>query len=244
VPATTAVPGLDGQSVEPVIEGHLAAVTSRVAREDFDEAQLRANLSDMAWVETIARAHEGALDELCTRATVIPMRMCTVFRTERQVREMLAREASQFGEALERLAAKREWGVQAFADPARARLSDAESFGSPDEGAAYMQRRREERDLRQQHDQLVEQAANEVHERLSAITVESILNPPQRPEASGRSGQMVLNGVYLVADDAQESFQHEVRALQDELAATGLELVITGPWPPYNFVTESIGAGW
>ena len=91
---------------------------------------------------------------------------------------------------------------------------------------------------------LEEAAAALVHERLSALASDDELIPLQRPEASGHAGDMILNGVYLVADDEAAAFHEEVRALQSELASQDVELVPSGPWPAYNFVPGAIGAAW
>jgi hypothetical protein len=55
---------------------------------------------------------------------------------------------------------------------------------------------------------------------------------------------MVLNGVYLIPDDAQKRFHAEVHVLEAEFAPLGVELELTGPWPAYNFVPGTIGAAW
>jgi hypothetical protein len=61
---------------------------------------------------------------------------------------------------------------------------------------------------------------------------------------SGRGAEMVLNGVYLVGDNAQDAFDQAIRGLQSEFASAGLELEPSGPWPAYNFVPGTIGAAW
>jgi hypothetical protein len=243
--------GIGDGPLATVTEGQLTAVYSRVPREDFEETELRTHLSDMAWVEHVARGHEAALDELCSQTTVIPMRMCTVYQTESRLREMLQREREPLTEAIEHLEGKREWGVQAFLHRDRASLSVGgdECSGSPggssgSAGAAYMQRRRRERDSEVQLERLVAEAAEEIHDSLAAAAVDSALNSPQRPEATGRRAEMVLNGVYLVEDQAKEAFDDRVRELQSNFSSTGLELLVTGPWPPYNFLPGSIGAAW
>ena len=43
---------------------------------------------------------------------------------------------------------------------------------------------------------------------------------------------MLLNGAYLVRVETQP----ELAAAVDEHRDEHLELVVTGPWPPYNFV--------
>lgn len=242
--------GIADQPVEIVTEGQVAGVYSQVPSEEFDESELRAHLADMAWVENVARGHEAVLDDLCRRTTVIPMRMCTVYQTEARVREMLSREQTPLQEAIEYLEGKHEWGVQAFFHRDRAlRPTHGEELDAPGgptgaAGAAYMQSRRRERDSDEQLEQRVNEAAEEIHDSLEAITADSAINPPQRPEATGRNGAMVLNGVYLVEDSAKETFDEQVRELQSAFSSTGLELLITGPWPPYNFLPGSIGAAW
>jgi hypothetical protein len=244
-PAWT-LPGVDpGSDVSTLTEGSLAAVVSRVAFEDFGEAKLREHLADMAWVEATARAHEGVLEQTRAQVTVIPMRMCTVYRSEERVREMLRREAAAFTDALAHLEGKTEMGVKVFvtAVPATQREPEPELEG-PGAGAAYMERRRRDRDREEEAAQRVEHAVEEIHSRLRARAADAVLAPPQRPEASGRPGEMVLNGVYLVDDDSLDGFGSEVSALSEAFAGEGLELELTGPWPAYNFVPGTMGAAW
>jgi hypothetical protein len=59
----------------------------------------------------------------------------------------------------------------------------------------------------------------------------------QSREVSGRDEEMFFNGAYLVAD--QNRFEQVLMAVageQDEL-----QLELTGPWPPYNFVPDDLG---
>jgi hypothetical protein len=238
------LPGVDPEhSVALLREGSLAAVTSRVALEEFDEARLREHLADMAWVETTARAHEAVLDRVCEQATVIPMRMCTVYRTDGGVREMLRREADPLLEAIEHLRGKAEWGLKAFIDVDRDTADPGAGAGASS-GTAYMERRRTERERRERAIEAAEDAAVRIHERLSALAGDARVLPLQRPEASGHLGDMIFNGVYLVADEDADAFHDEVRALGTELEPQGLALVPTGPWPAYNFVPGTIGAAW
>jgi Gas vesicle synthesis protein GvpL/GvpF len=236
--------GVDpAEPVTIVREDALAAVTSQVPLEEFDEERLREHLADMAWVEATARAHQDVLDSVCAQVTVIPMRMCTVYRTEGGVREMLHREADALQDALAHLRGKAEWGVKAFVSmDSEGREADADAGASS--GAAYMERKRTARERRQQSLEMAEEAVAVIHERLSTAADDAQIIPLQRPEASGHSGEMILNGVYLVADEALENFHEEVRALQAEFASDGIELLCTGPWPAYNFVPGTIGAAW
>src|SRR5207302_1810418 len=95
----------------------LAAVASQVPLSDFGEEHLRERLADMPWLERTARAHERVLDAVGEHATLIPMRLCSVYRSRSGVIDMLAREARALEQALEQLEGKSEWGVKVFASP-------------------------------------------------------------------------------------------------------------------------------
>ena len=134
----------------------------------------------MEWVERTARAHEVVLDDLGHRATVIPMRMCTVYRTEGGVREMLRREADALTHALTHLQGKAEWGVKVFADDPPS--GDADPTEEAQSGTDYMRQRKSERDARFTADERLQEACVAIHDQLSAVTVDSLTAPLQRPE--------------------------------------------------------------
>lgn len=242
----SALAGIEpAQPASTLRDGDLAAVVSRVPLAEFDEERLREHLSDIAWVERIARAHEDVLERVSSVQTAIPMRICTIYRDEAGVRAMLAREAEPMRATLRELRGKAEWGVKVFA-LARPPGQPGADAGAPtdraDAGAAYLEQRRREHRERGALDERLETAADSIHERLSEIAARSLLVAPQRPEVSGHPGEMILNGAYLVDDGKRPRFHDAVSALQAELGDLGLEIVPTGPWPAYNFVPDAIGA--
>jgi Gas vesicle synthesis protein GvpL/GvpF len=221
---------------------------SRVSLAEFGEEELRENLNDVKWLEEKARAHERALEEILARTTVVPMRLCTIYRSDQQVREMLGRERDIFAEALGRLEGRTEWAVKLIAAPgALARAAAAIESDGHDEsalapGAAYMRDRRLEARTREEIDVIAEDWAGAVHERLASRASEALVNPLQNPEVSGHTGDMLLNGVYLVDDTGVDAFRDVVDGLEREYRALGTSVELSGPWPPYNFVKGSIEA--
>jgi Gas vesicle synthesis protein GvpL/GvpF len=225
----------------------LTAIVSMVPLSEFGEDQLHENLNDVQWLERKARAHETVLDEALSLATVVPLRLCTIYRSDAQVREMLDREREVFEDALHRLEGKTEWGVKMIAEP-RALVRALSSEADPEpaeglsEGAEYMRQKSRQARAREEADLLAEEWAERVHTRVAAVAVEALLNPLQNPEVSGHTGDMLLNGVYLVDDADADAFREEVARLADEFADLGAAVELTGPWPPYNFVKGSIEA--
>jgi hypothetical protein len=62
----------------------------------------------------------------------------------------------------------------------------------------------------------------------------------RRPPPPGEAGKRVLlDAAFLLPRGKAKTFQTAVRTEARKLAEHGYEVVITGPWPPYNFVAES-----
>jgi len=241
------LPGVDPRHRVFLLEGNeLAAIVSSVPLEEFDEEQLRENLNDVGWLEEKARAHEEVLEAMLESTTVVPTRLCTIFRDEKQLREMMGREGAGLVEALERLDGKSEWGAKAFAHPgaldraAAARAEEQAGGEALSPGAAYMDRRRRESRAREEAEEIADGWAQQIHEQLARGAAEALLNPLQRREVSGHEGDMLLNGVYLVEDESVAQFQELAAELDQDYRGRGVSVELTGPWPAYNFVKSSI----
>jgi hypothetical protein len=236
-------------AVTSIAHRGLVAFASQVSLSEFGEEPLRENLNDLEWLEAKARAHEQVLDHVLARMPVVPMRLCTIYRSESHVRELLEREHDVFADALDRLEGKTEWGVKVVADPGALDRAADEAAGDDDAsgaelsaGAAYMREKSRASRRRDAVDRIAEQWAQRVHDRVAAHAVEALINPLQNPEVSGYEGDMLLNGVYLVDDREAGDFHSAIKELAAEYEARGVRVEPTGPWPPYNFVKGSIEA--
>jgi hypothetical protein len=246
------VTGIDDVHEVFLIGGEsLAAVASLVALSEFGEQPLQEHLNDLSWLERRARRHEQILGGVRVQTTLVPMRLCTIYRDERSVREMLDREHAFLTDALRRLQGRTEWGVKVYAtsDPDAAIAGeltddDAPGAGAPGPGASYLMERRLQDRRRERAEVLMQERCELAHAELMRVAVDAKLNPVQPRELTGRDEPMVFNGVYLVDDMALESFASVVDEMGAALAESGLELELTGPWTPYNFVNDPAEVGW
>jgi hypothetical protein len=252
-PVPDALPGVDPEApVRAVEEGGLVALVSRVPLAEFGEDSLRENLNDLAWLERVARAHESVLESALAAGAIVPLRLCTIFADENAARSMLAREEKQLREALERLDGRREWGVKllvdrdALAAAARERSPEVaslqEEIAGRSGGAAYMLEQRLQRLVRELVDRLAAELADDVHARLGDWAADSVLNPPQNRELSGYEGEMLLNGAYLVEIERTDGLRLLLSELEERHGDLGARLELTGPWPPYNFISREAAA--
>ncbi|HYE91944.1 MAG TPA: GvpL/GvpF family gas vesicle protein, partial [Terriglobales bacterium] len=58
------------------------------------------------------------------------------------------------------------------------------------------------------------------------------------PAVEGPTSRMVLDAAFLVARTDARAFRTAVAEAARPLRAGGLDLVLTGPWPPYHFVAD------
>ena len=222
--------------VEVVTSGDLAALVKEVPLAEFNDEALREHLEDLAWVEQVARAHEAVLESAMALTTIVPLRLCTICLTPERVAALLDEQRGALRESLERLRGRTEWGVKVFAEHRR--------FAAPQdaEGGAYLERKRRARDAREDAQRAATECAQRVHDAVERHAIATRVNPPQHAEAHGRDADMLLNAAYLVEEDRSAELHELVAALAAEHGPQGFVVELTGPWPPYNFVTPTTPA--
>jgi hypothetical protein len=237
--------GVHGAPVRLVEEGGLAALVSPVPLPQFGEAELTESLNDLRWLEEVARTHQGVVDAAFAEGPVVPLRLCSIYATSDRVRDLLREDGERFAELLAVVEGKQEWSVKLFADPAQlaaaAGVGDDPGSSAPADaglgtGGAYLARRRSDRAAREAADRVAGELAEEVHARLQDWATDAVVGRPQNPELSGHSGDMLLNGAYLVDAAGAEPFAALVDELRKRYEAVGATLELSGPWPPYNFI--------
>ncbi len=234
------VPGIEPESpVRFIREGALQTLTSDIRVDHYEPAALGERAQDLAWIEGKVRAHDAVLKELLACGAVVPCRFGTVLRDEQAVRAVLSRHADSLLATLEALDGKKEWGVKVLAGRDLRPAAAAED--SPSGRAYFLQKKRNEQ-ARSDAARAAREAADACHDELSGVAAAATKLPTSERGAAGSrrargEAEMVSNGAYLVADADAERFHALVAALAERYAPLGLALEVTGPWPPYNFVS-------
>jgi hypothetical protein len=108
--------GVDGQPVELVRAGGVAALVSRVPCPRFDPHVLCRSLQQRRTFEALVRAHQDVLREALALGAVVPLGFATVLKSDAAVRALLKRDAARFSAALARLRGMTEWSLKAYSD--------------------------------------------------------------------------------------------------------------------------------
>ncbi|MEV6262671.1 GvpL/GvpF family gas vesicle protein [Streptomyces sp. NPDC051784] len=215
----------------------LAALVADVPDNSFNTHALKAQLEDLGQLEAMARAHHGTIEAAAAYATVLPLRMTTVYRDEARVRDVLTERADAFFQALDLLEGHVELGVKVFADPGSVvdAAEPGEAAGAREDGPgrAYLRRRQAQRSRSRDAYRAAGAVAAQAAEVAEGRSRGKVGHRPQQGALASAAGENVANDAYLVA----ASEVPVLRAALAELAVPehGVRIEMTGPWVPYSF---------
>jgi hypothetical protein len=227
-------------------EGRVRAVVREEQLDQYEPEALEQALRDRGWLEEQLRAHEAMLAVVLAAGPVLPFRFGTIFRTEDELRALLAASESELVSRLEELRGATEWGVKAWADRrtlhawveqhderAGALRQEVEAAGSP--GRRYLLEKRLDRHVTAEAAALALERAHATHALLAAEARDAHTDGPSGLDEAGESRYPVLRGAYLVDEERREAFEKTLAQARREDAGIGLDYALSGPWPPYNF---------
>jgi hypothetical protein len=221
------------------VGGGLFLVTSNVPLDVYGPAQLEPRLRDLDWVAEVAVAHERVVQHFARRggATVVPMKMFTMFSTLEKAIEDVRGRRRTIDRTLARVTGCEEWGVRITKTTGTAPRSRTD--GRPPRritsGKAFLAARKEARDAAASSRETARRAAATTFARLERLARDA-RRRDERSEPG--SNPPILEAAFLVRATARDRFRAEARRQAIACADAGAALVVTGPWAPYNFVTE------
>lgn len=214
------IEGVAGRPVTIIKETNLAAVVSALPQGETGR-QLDKLVSYARVVEAFNR-----------QRTVIPMRFGCVLPTTAAIRELLVRHACCYRKTFGQLDNCIEMGIRILprSEPELS-LSLRREPRTTDEackpGVTYLNHRRAELVARENGLQDCQRIADELRARLAGLFKQS------RVETDRLGSHSILSVFFLVTREATEQFRE---ATSRFCAAHSSAVLLTGPWPPYNFV--------
>ena len=216
--------GADPSDVYTVHYKNLAAVVSDAPLEVLDSTR-----------ENVL-AHERVNETVMHEHTVIPMSFGTIFKTREDIVELLRSAAEAFGDVLNKMQNKLEFGLKVLWDRDQA-VREVESEDedisrlkkeiSGQKGPTYFARMQYGRLIDSALQSRSERYVAEILEELREVSVASRINKPI-------GDKMIMNAAFLIARDQETAFDGKVKSIASRFDK--LTFKYTGPWPPYNFV--------
>jgi len=234
-PSTTRAPrGLPGATrpAVSVLVRPFWLIIASVPLDVYGPKVLDSSLRNVQWVTDVALAHEGVVEHFArqSRATVIPMKLFTMFSSERLAVAETRSRIKDLETVVGRIAGCEEWGVRITRQSSTAPASTARAAG-PISGTDFLSVKKAARDVARQSAGATTESAEQAYITLSAIARET----RRRSDApEGATAPPLLDAAFLVPVDRRRRFKAAVKKLAD--TSGGTRVTLTGPWPSYNFI--------
>jgi hypothetical protein len=227
-------PGLPGAEPPALanVEGDVWMVTADVPLERYGPEPLETALKDLDWVTAVALAHEGVIEHVVRMpgAVVIPMKLFTMFSTEARAAAEMRRRKRTLDRVFDRIAGCEEWGVRVLRGDGRAAPKKA---AKPESGAAFLAARKQARDESRRAARDASDAADAAYASLSALARDG----RRRPADTAAAAVALLDAAFLVPSRQRARFHAAAARIAKDVRDRGARMTLTGPWPPYNFVS-------
>lgn len=250
------------RSRKPVVR-HWLVVCSVPARQ-YGEAALERGLQHLEWVGARALAHEAVVEHFLSAPGVLPMQLFTLFTSDDRAIEHIARDRRRIARILDRIEGRVEWGLRVTwpggqgpsttrleglsrpvrgSDPRTARhRPSTRAQGAPSNvegrgltpGANYLARKRDLLDAGRTQMQRALADAGRVFRAIGRTAAAARRRTEVEQAAPG--SRVVLDAAFLVPVGRRRAFQTAVRRHTRPLTRAGMAVLLTGPWPAYNFI--------
>ncbi len=225
----------------------IEAVISEVDLSKFNAKTIKEKLQeDAKWTEKNVKRHHEVIAEANKTSAVIPMKFGTLYKTQKNLEAMLKKHYAKFKALLLRLKDKQEWGVKGyleykkFVEILKNKNKEIQKLekkrSSISEGMKWYVDRKSDELVASQIELEAEDRLSRIVDQLEKQAAGIRLNDLLPKEINEPGKEMILNAACLVSNDRLEAFQSLLRGLARECDVAGITLILTGPWPPYNFV--------
>lgn len=216
--------GLEGSFVYSLTYKDISAVVSDVNKNRF-----KINTEN-------ALAYEKIMELLMEKYTLLPMRFGTLVKNDKEATGILQENYDVFVNNLKQVNGKLEYGLKVLWDIENNKLEDdvkdLNKVDESKEGSLYK---------KYLMDKLKEQKINEAVIKRAEQIIENINKPLADLSFLSKfkkmtTSKLILDAVYLVEEEKKEIFVQKAEELKK--THSNLDFLLTGPWPPYNFVNK------
>lgn len=238
----------DDAKLEWVTANDLAALSSAVPLDSYGEEALTEHLADAAWTAVRAMRHETVVEYVAKRASVVPLRFGTIYLERSGIERMLDGKGRELTRIIERLRGREEWGVNVYSDratllasitsvsPRLRELAQQAEAASP--GQSYLMQKKIDAlrvdEVRVALNRIVDEVENALSKHADDAKRLRIL----KVEAT-EHGELKAKFAFLVKQAEFDDFRGAAERLAEENLSAGVRLELTGPWPAYNFSSET-----
>ncbi len=212
------------------IDHSVWAVVADAPLDRFAGEALQSEMQDVENISRHALAHASVIEFFFRRAPVIPLKLFTLFSSDDKVSANVRSRLAPLKRMFVALRGLEEWGVRIIAGEA-----EAEAARSLDSGRYYLRLKKRLHEQTVAPPRATMRAVNgglRSLGRLASRTRKEIFLPP------GKGRPYVAGASFLVKAKQRTAWTKQAARTAAALASQGHRLEMSGPWPPYHFVSK------
>ncbi len=247
------VSGIDGALLARIVEGKLQAVYSTVAATDWEAGILDQCVQNMDWLAPRATRHQEVVRALHEASpALLPLPFATIYRAVDAIAELLRAREHELRQSMEQLWEVEEWTLRVYQDgahfesqlaavsPSVAAAQAALDTASP--GRAFLLRKQlqtlQHTELKHATERVADEIVAHVAGVARAVHREPVVGRRGDSEARDQPGtQLMLKLALLVERPRRDEADAALSTTLARYTDLGLRYEVTGPWPPYSFVS-------
>lgn len=218
--------GLDGSSVHSLAYRDISAAVSDIEKERLEVSK------------EYALVYERIVENLMARYALLPMRFGTLVKDDKDVIAILEKYYDDFVTNLRRVRGKFEYGLKVLWDVEEASLK-IKSINEIEDSKGFDQLKGNSPYKKYLLEKLKEHKFEEALMKKAQEIIEDIHRPLKKLSSLSKFKKMatkriILDAAYLVEKEKKEAFIQRFKELKER--RQDLKFLLTGPWPPYNFI--------
>lgn len=202
--------------------------------------ELQEALKKPKTMEKVLTEHQGVLDRLMKKTTVIPFQFGTILKDQGVAADHLKSSYTRYKELLKTFKDRQEWGIRVFADLKKFKEStvqtNQENRQKLSSGTAYLLRKKQEEETEKATNDRLASFSGDILNSLKELAFEyKVTKSAQR---FSEAGELLISVfAFLIFKSKARKFNQKFAVLGNKYQKFGLRLTISGPWPAYNFVS-------
>jgi hypothetical protein len=189
---------------------------------------LAANMENLEWLAEVSVRHQQVVAAIAAAGDILPARFGTVFRSLASLTDHIVRQKEVLEHDLKRISGCEEWGVKVFGAPSRPQAAvEAKS------GRDYLRAK-----AAALHSETPKGVDRELQRLLSGLQEVAVESAPGSGAVSRGQRGLQWQGSLLVKRSRRAKLQQLTARFSKEWEGVR-RIELSGPWPPYSFVSRS-----
>ena len=242
------ITGFDGEHelFTSEINDQIVAIVTTLDGEEYTEASIEDKVdNDMEWLQEKAFHHHETISTLNQQYTLIPLKFCTIYKSEDNLRESIQEVNDKVVETFEYLQGKEEWTIKIYCDDDKLRQAMSTNNEQVEakrkeieklpKGRRFFEEKKIDRFIDTELENEKDRLSESLHNQVKTHAIDYKVKKSWSKDVTGLKEDMILNSVYLLAEEEVAQFKKDIEQWENTNNGEALRIDANGPWPAYHF---------